>query len=66
MSVDVSIRKGEPVDKALRRLRKIIDREDIIKATRDRRYFVKPCQVKRQKKKEQVFMNMLRNRYESL
>lgn len=66
MSVDVKIRKGEPVEKALRRLRKIIDREDIIKTTRDRRYFVKPCQVKRQKKKEQVFMNMLRNRYDNL
>ena len=37
MSVEIKIRKGETVDKALRRLKKKIDREGIIKDAREGR-----------------------------
>jgi small subunit ribosomal protein S21 len=41
MSVEIKIRKGETVDKALRRLKKKIDREGIIKDARAKRGFEK-------------------------
>lgn len=66
MSVEVKIRKGETVDKALRRLRKKLDREGIIRDARAKRFFEKPCEVRRRKKKVLNFNNMLRMRYENL
>lgn len=65
MSVEVKIRnKGEPVDKALRRFKKKLDRESIIRDARFNRYFKKPSAIKRQKTKEQAFSDMLRRRRE--
>lgn len=66
MSVEVKIRKGETVDKALRRLRKKLDREGIIRDARAKRFFEKPCEVRRRKKKVADFNNMLRMRHENL
>ncbi len=63
MPVEVKIRKGEPMEKAIRRLKKKLDREDIIRDYRAKRYFEKPCEVRRRKKKVAAFTNMLRNRY---
>lgn len=64
MPIEVKIRKGESVDRALRRLKKRLDREGVIKDVRNRRYFEKPCEVKRRKKKVARFSNMLRVRRE--
>jgi small subunit ribosomal protein S21 len=66
MPVEIKIRKGETMDKALRRLKKKLERESIIKDVRAKRYFEKPCEVRRRKKKVQAFTNMLRQRYENL
>ena len=63
MSLDVQVRKGEPMDRALRRLKKRLDREGVIRDVRAKRYFDKPSQAKRRKKKELDFNNMLRVRY---
>lgn len=65
MSVEVKIRKGEPMEKAIRRLKKKLDRENIIRDYRAKRYFEKPCEVRRRKKKVAAFTNMLRQRYEN-
>ena len=46
----VDVRKGEPVDKALRRLKKIVDKEGILKAFRARRYHYKPSEKARLKR----------------
>ena len=51
MSVEVKIRKGEPIERALRRLKKRLDREGVIRDVRAKRYFEKPCEVRRRKKK---------------
>ncbi len=64
MPIEVKIRKGESVDRALRRLKKRLDREGVIKDVRNRRYFEKPCEVKRRKNKVARFSNMLRVRRE--
>ncbi len=65
MSVEVKIRKGEPVDRALRRLKKRLDREGVIRDARAKRYFEKPSEVRRRKKKVAAFSAMLRARHEN-
>ncbi|MGJ3244381.1 MAG: 30S ribosomal protein S21 [Opitutales bacterium] len=66
MSIEVKIRKGEPVERALRRLKKRLDREGVIRDVRAKRYFEKPSEVKRRKNKVAAFTNMLRQRYENM
>ncbi|MCC5788762.1 MAG: 30S ribosomal protein S21 [Opitutales bacterium] len=63
MSIEVKLRKGEPMERALRRLKKKLDREGVIRDVRAKRYFEKPSEVRRRKKKVANFNNMLRNRY---
>src|SRR5690606_9851084 len=63
MPIEVKIRKGEPVDRAIRRLKKKLDREGVIRDVRAKRYFEKPSEVRRRKRKVAAFTNMLRNRY---
>lgn len=66
MPVEIKIRKGESMDKAIRRMKKKLDRENIIRDVRAKRYFEKPCEERRRKKKVQAFNNMLRQRYENM
>jgi small subunit ribosomal protein S21 len=47
--VQVKVRKGETVEKALRRLKKILDKEGIMKEIRAHRYFEKPSERRRRK-----------------
>ncbi|MBL4576061.1 MAG: 30S ribosomal protein S21 [Opitutaceae bacterium] len=64
MSIEINIRKSEPVERALRRLKKKLDREGIIKDVRAKRYFEKPSEVRRRKNKVMAFTCMLRARYD--
>lgn len=66
MPVEVKLRKGETMDKALRRLKRKLDREGVIRDVRAKRYFEKPCEERRRKKKVAAFTNMLRQRYENM
>jgi len=66
MAIEVNIRKGEPVERALRRLKKRLDREGVIRDVRAKRYFEKPSEIKRRKKKVSAFNNMIRQRYENM
>ena len=63
MSIEIKIRKNEPVDRALRRMKKKLDRENIIKGVRAKRYYEKPCEKRRRKNKVAAFTAMLRARY---
>lgn len=63
MPIEIKIRKNEPIDRALRRMKKKLDRENIIKGTRAKRYYEKPCEKRRRKEKVQAFTQMLRRRY---
>ena len=60
----VNLRPDEPIDKALKRLKKQLDRDDVMRECRRRRYFEKPSAVKRQKMKEAKFKAYLKSRYE--
>lgn len=43
---EVRMKKGEPIDKALRRLKKKMDKEGTLKDIRNRRYYEKPSEVR--------------------
>ena len=47
--IQVKIKRGENVEKALRRLKKIMDKEGMMKRLRANRYFEKPSDKKRRK-----------------
>ena len=66
MAIEVQVRKGEAAERALRRLKKRLDREGVIRDVRAKRYFEKPSQAKRRKTKELDFNNMLRVRYSNM
>ena len=60
---EVHLKKGEPVDRALRRLKKKLDREKTLVQVRLHRRFEKPSAKKRKKQKAARFAAMLRARY---
>jgi len=47
--LQIKLRKGEPIDKALRRLKKIMDKEGMMREIRGHRYYEKPSEKKRRK-----------------
>jgi len=47
--IQVKLKRGEPVEKALRRLKKIMDKEGMMRQLRSNRYFEKPSEKKRKK-----------------
>ncbi len=47
--VEIKLKRGESVDKALRRLKKKLDKEGIMRDIRNHRYFEKPCEKRRKK-----------------
>ena len=65
MPVEIKIRKGETMDRALRRLKKRLDREGVLRDARAKRYFEKPSDEKRRKTKLAAFNNMVRLKYEN-
>ncbi len=60
---EIKLKKGEPVEKALRRLKKRIDREGTLKVVRNHRHFEKPSERRRRKEKAARFSAMLSARY---
>ncbi len=48
---EVRTRKGEPIDKVLRKLKKKMDKEGTLKDLRNRRYYEKPSEAKRRSRK---------------
>lgn len=60
---EVRLRKGESIDRALRRLKKKIDREGTLKEVRNHRHYEKPSEKRRRKEKAARFAAMLSARY---
>ena len=46
-ATEIRMKKGEPIEKALRRLKKKLDKEGTLKELRNRRHFEKPSEKKR-------------------
>ncbi len=47
--IQIRIKKGETVDRAIKRLKKIVDREGLVKHLRATRYFERPGEKRRKK-----------------
>ena len=60
---EIRLKKGEPVERAIRRLKKKLDREQTLKKFRERRRFEKPSAKRRRKQKAARFSAMLKARY---
>ncbi len=63
---EIRLKKGESVDRALRRLKKKIDREGTLKEVRSHRHYEKPSERRRRKEKVARFSAMLAARYADL
>ena len=61
--IEIRLKKGEPVERAIRRLKKKLDREQTLKKFRERRRFEKPSAKRRRKEKAARFEAMLRARH---
>ena len=48
---EVKLKKGEPVERALRRLKKKLDREGTLREARAHRHYEKPSEKRRRKVK---------------
>ena len=46
---EIIIKKDEPFESALRRFKKKIDKEGILRELRDRKHYEKPSEIKRRK-----------------
>ena len=62
MAIQLKLKKNESVERALNRLKKILDKEGIIKTLRDQRYFEKPCVKARKKSARARIRNRSRRR----
>lgn len=61
---EIRPRKGESIDSVLRRLKRRVHREGIIKEVRARRHYVKPSEKRKLQLKKSKFEQMLRSRHE--
>lgn len=60
---EIRLKKGEPIDRALRRLKKKVDRENTLRDVRSKRTFEKPSERRRRKLKVAKFSAMLSRKY---
>ena len=51
MDTEIRVKKGEPIERALRRLKKKLDKEGTLKELRNRRHYEKPSEIKRREAK---------------
>jgi small subunit ribosomal protein S21 len=60
---EIRLKKGEPVERAIRRLKKKLDREQTLQTARAHRRFEKPSAKRRRKQKAARFAAMLKARH---
>lgn len=58
--IQIRLKRGETVERALKRLKKILDKEGIMKQIRAGRYFEKPSEKQRRKSARARIRNMHR------
>ncbi len=62
MAIRIQLREYEPIDKALRRLKRMCANEGIYSGYRARKYYEKPSERRRRKAKERLKTIRLANR----
>tara|TARA_B100001939_G_C16573398_1_gene459529 strand:- start:283 stop:489 length:207 start_codon:yes stop_codon:yes gene_type:complete len=58
--IEVKLKKGEAVDKALRKLRKKVTKEGVLDVAREKNYYEKPNRKKYKKSKRAKYIQKLR------
>jgi len=48
--IEMKLKRNEHIDKALKRLKRLVDREGVLREIKERQYFEKPGDKKRKKK----------------
>lgn len=61
--IRVQVKEGEPLEKTLRRLRKICNNEGVTRGLKRNAYYEKPSERRRRKKRERLKTIRLASRY---
>ena len=64
--IEIKLRKGENIERAIKRLKRSPDAKYMLSQIRERRYYKKPSEKKRQKMKETKFKQYLKSKEEKL
>jgi len=65
MSIKIVVEKSDPIDKVLRRFKKMCEKEGLIKEIKKKQYYEKPCQKRRReylkrKRRHQKMLTMVK------
>ena len=66
MAIQIKLKKGDTVERGLKKLKKILDKEGLLKTLRDTRYFEKPCVKARKKSARARIRNRSRRRVQEM
>jgi small subunit ribosomal protein S21 len=66
MAIQIKLKKGDTVERGLKKLKKILDKEGLLKTLRDTRYFEKPCVKARKKSARARIRNRSRRRMQEM
>ena len=58
--IEVKVRQGEPVDKALKRLKKILKDENVLDDVRQRKYHIPKSEKKKKQKQKSYYGQLMR------
>ena len=61
---EIKLRDGESVSNALRRLKKAVDVEGILKTVREKRFFEKPSRKRYRQQRKAKFNQRIRSKYD--
>ena len=62
--IEVKVKKNEPLDRALKRLKKKIKDEGVLDSVKNKRYFIPKSETKK-KKKQNAYYAQLRQEYKN-
>ena len=66
MAIQIKLKKGDTVERGLKKLKKILDKEGLLKTLSDTRYFEKPCVKARKKSARARIRNRSRRRMQEM
>ena len=66
MAIQIKLKKGDTVERGLKKLKMILDKEGLLKTLRDTRYFEKPCVKARKKSARARIRNRSRRRMQEM
>ncbi len=61
----VPVKEGEKIERALKKFKKKTEKTGVIKEVRDRQFYTKPCDGRRQQKLKAIHRNKMRQKYNS-